>query len=177
MSILRSRWLAFYLGLVVIAADSLSKYLVYLFLSPMHRGYYWYPYGGIGVFKDLFGVEFSITHTINRGAAWGIFSDYQTSLMLVRLALITGLLVYLLFMNKRKEYEVPLALITAGAFGNVIDYFWFGHVIDMFHFVLWGYDYPVFNVADAAITVGIVWLFFLSFKEKKSAKTIKKKAR
>ena len=53
--------------------------------------------------------------------------------------------------------------IIVGAVGNLVDYVAYGFVVDMFHFILWGYDYPVFNVADTAITVGMGWLIVLSF--------------
>ena len=52
-----------------------------------------------------------------------------------------------------------------GALCNILDYFFYGHVIDMLHFVFWGYDYPVFNVADSFICIGVFWLFFASLKE------------
>lgn len=126
-----------------------------------------YPYGGIGVFQNIFGIEFSLIHTINRGAAWGILSNYQGALLIFRIVLIVGTFIYLKFFNTRRQWELPFALIIAGALGNVIDFFVYGHVIDMFHFVLWGYDYPVFNVADSTIFIGICWLFLLSWKDKR----------
>jgi len=52
----------------------------------------------------------------------------------------------------------PFALILTGAVGNVLDYFVYGHVIDMLHFVLWTYDFPVFNIADSLITLGVAGL-------------------
>lgn len=173
MSVLKNRFFPFYLALIIIAADYLSKYFVSILIPPMHMVPYWFPYGGIGVFKNFYGIEFSITHTANYGAAWGLFSSYQIPLMLVRGVLIVVLIIYSLFFNKHKNQQIPLALITAGAIGNVIDYFWFGHVIDMFHFILWGYDFPVFNIADSAITIGIGWLIILSFFEEKKLKKAK----
>ncbi|MFI5335094.1 MAG: signal peptidase II [Chlamydiales bacterium] len=44
-------------------------------------------------------------------------------------------------------------------------------MIDMFHLFFWGYSYPVFNIADASIFLGIVWLLFQSFVRKKNAIT------
>lgn len=128
----------------------------------MRSNWVWYPYGGIGVFKNFLGIEFSISHQINYGAAWGILADYQIYLLYLRILLIVGMLLYIVFFNKHSSWEIPLVLIMTGAAGNVIDYFVYGHVVDMFHFVLWGYNYPVFNVADAAIFLGIAWLLILS---------------
>lgn len=146
----------------ILLADALSKYWVHTFLPIMSSQFPVYPYGGIAVFKDFFGIEFSITHLINFGAAWGVFGGYQDILLILRIALILALIVYLLFFNRHKEVLFPFCLVLAGATGNVIDYFIYGHVVDMFHFVLWGYHFPVFNVADSAVCIGISWLILLS---------------
>jgi signal peptidase II len=152
--------------LFLIACDQITKFLVYTYLPIMNHSFP-YPYGGIGVFQNIGGIEFSITHINNAGAAWGAFNAYPIPLLLVRIGLIIGLCIYFFFFNQKKNWRIPLLLIIAGAIGNVLDYFIYGQVIDMLHFVLWGYDFPVFNIADAAISIGIVSLFFLSFFENK----------
>jgi len=141
------------IGLLVLVADFLTKQYVQNHLPLMYGSIY--PYRGIAVFKDFFGIEFSLVHATNRGAAWGMFADFQFYLICLRIILIACLLIYLIFYNKHKGLTFPLVLITVGAFGNIVDYFLYGHVIDMFHFVFWGYSFPVFNVADSAICVGI----------------------
>ena len=108
-----------------------------------------------GIFRNFFGIEFSVIHATNTGAAWGMFRNFQIPLLILRMILVIGLLVYLMFWNSQKSWRIPLTLITVGAIGNIIDAFLYGHVIDMFNFVLWGYDYPVFNVADSAIFIGV----------------------
>lgn len=162
------RYRPIWIGLFVFFADFFSKYWIYRHVPIVDDYLYQYPYGGIGVFQNFFGVEFSINHATNRGAAWGLLSQFQLYLLIFRMLLILGLFVYVFFYNKRREWQVPFALIIAGAFGNVIDFFLYGHVIDMFHFVLWGYDYPIFNVADSAIFIGIFWLFLSSWCDKKA---------
>jgi len=64
--------------------------------------------------------------------------------------------IHLLYFNEIKFRQVPLTMIIAGAVGNVVDSFVYGHVIDMVHFVFWGYSFPVFNVADSCIFLGVV---------------------
>lgn len=160
-----NRTLAILIILIVIAVDALSKYWVQSHIPVMDQYTLWYPYGGIGVFKNFLGTEFSIVHATNRGAAWSLFSDFQGTLMLLRGALVVGLCVYLFFYNKHSSWVIPLSLIIAGALGNILDYFVYGHVIDMFHFAFWGYDYPIFNVADSAITVGIFWIVLISLPD------------
>jgi signal peptidase II len=159
--------LPLYIILSVLSADALSKYLTHLYLPVMQRFWLWYPYGGIPVFKNFMGIEFSISHQINYGAAWGVLASYQTPLLYVRMLLAFALTVYALFFNRHAERSIPFALIIAGAFGNILDYFFYGHVVDMFHFILWGYDFPVFNLADASIFFGITSLLVLECLERK----------
>ena len=117
-----------------------------------------YPYGGISVFRDWHGIHFSIVHVINKGAAWGVFSSVQEYLLYARMAIIGGLLTYLFFVKASAYRKFCLMLIATGATGNVVDYFIYGHVVDMFYFIFWGYSYPVFNIADSAIFLGIMLL-------------------
>jgi signal peptidase II len=159
--------LALVLGAALFFIDYFTKFLTQKNIPLMQGSFY--PYRGIEVFKDFFGVEFSIVHATNKGAAWGLFSDFQFYLICLRILLIISLIVYLCFYNKYSSRIIPLALIAFGAFGNILDYFLYGHVIDMFHFVLWGYDFPVFNVADSMICVGIILLIFFSWYEKQDA--------
>lgn len=159
--------MAVFIGFFVFVCDFITKYLTSLHL-PIHPLKYGdiYPYGGIGIFKDFFGIEFSLIHATNKGAAWGVMADFQHYLLAVRIVLVLVLLAYLFFSKKHPEWRIPMALIVAGAAGNIVDYFLYGHVVDMFHFIFWGYDYPVFNVADSAIFTGIMWLFIASCFDK-----------
>lgn len=151
------------MGLFILLVDQLSKALVSHYLPVLDSFLYWYPYGGIGVFKNFGGIEFSINHMTNTGAAWGVFSHYQLPLIILRIGLILGLSIYLFYFNKHSLWQIPLMLILAGAIGNVMDFFIYGHVVDMFHFVFWGMDFPVFNVADSAISLGIGALFIFNW--------------
>ncbi len=157
-------WL--WIGFIVLLVDQLTKGFVYAYLPVIDSALYWYPYGGIGVFRNFGGIEFSINHMTNTGAAWGVLGNYQLPLIILRIGLIVGLAIYLFSFNRHSSWQLPLILVITGAIGNVLDFFIYGHVVDMFHFVFWGYDFPVFNVADSAISIGIVSLFFLSWFEK-----------
>jgi signal peptidase II len=152
-------------ALFFLLLDQLTKFFVDRNISAIDHLHYYYPYGGIGVFKNFGGIEFSVNHMTNKGAAWGFFGDYQTPLIILRMILIAGSIVYLFIFNERRSWQLPILLIISGAIGNVIDFFTYGHVIDMFHFVLWGYDFPVFNIADSLICIGIAILFILSWFE------------
>jgi signal peptidase II len=155
-------------GLIVLILDILTKYWVHASIPLINYFHYSYPYGGIPISKNFGGIEFSIVHTINSGAAWGMLSEFQFYLLLFRIALIVGIGIFLFFFNQHPLLSIPLSLIAAGAIGNVLDFFIYGHVIDMFHFVFWGYDYPVFNIADSAICIGIFGIALLNLAQKQA---------
>lgn len=142
----------------ILLVDQLTKWLTHTNIPLISYAPNIYPYGGIPVFQNFFGIDFSINYLTNRGAAWGQLSQFQSSLLLLRVILILGMGYYIAFVNTQKERIIPFCLILAGAIGNVIDTFVYGYVIDMIHFVFWGYDYPVFNIADCAICIGVIWL-------------------
>lgn len=123
------------------------------------------------VLFDIFGVRLSITHATNTGAAWGIFQDHSSILVGLRIVLILFLLGYIAFYNKNKKYLTPFALIISGAIGNVVDFFRYGYVVDMIGINFFGYDYPVFNIADSAICIGSIWLVVLIFFESQNAES------
>lgn len=152
--------------LMILLLDAGSKWLTQKWIPPMNSEHYWYPYGGVGVFQNFFGIQFSIVHVTNKGAAWSAFSSYQSALVGLRIALIAGMIVFITFYNKNKAIILPFTLILAGAVGNIIDYFVYGHVVDMLYFNFWGYSYPVFNIADSAVTLGVVWILLLTWGKK-----------
>lgn len=160
------RWL--FLSFTLFLLDQATKLLTHFYIPLMSRSAPRYPYGGVPVFKSFLGVEFSLSHTTNKGAAWGAFADSQIYLLLFRVIFIAAVGVYLAFFNKRSKLFAPLLLVVTGALSNVVDFFIYGHVVDMLHFVFWGYDYPVFNVADVMIFIGIFWLLWLSFTDEKA---------
>jgi signal peptidase II len=122
------------------------------------------------VFSQL-GIDFSLTHTTNKGAAWGLFAKYPYILLALRIAFILCLLLLFLLRRIPQTRQWPFALVFAGALGNIIDSFLYGHVIDFLSFTFWGYAYPSFNVADSAIFCGVVLFLLQSSREKKQVKT------
>jgi|GEM_PF-91541 len=144
-----------FLVVAILSLDVLTKYLVHEHVSHRMWALPMYPYGGIPVCKNLLGIDLVISHVTNEGGPWGVVSSHHTSLVLFRVFAIGCLIAHLLFFNKIPFREVPLAMIIAGAVGNVLDSFFYGHVIDMIHCVFWGYSFPVFNIADMTICSGV----------------------
>lgn len=125
-------------------------------------------HGSIEVFQSM--VSFSLVHIGNRGAAWGVMNDKHVILLIARMVVTLGLILFIIFKNKDHRRIVPFILVIAGALGNIVDCFLYGHVIDMLKFVFWNYHYPVFNVADSSICIGVLWLLILSLLDGRSVK-------
>lgn len=105
--------------------------------------------------------HFTLVH--NTGIAFGIFREHQGLLFI----LITFSLIFLWVWAVRMEFKsaggrMAFALILGGALGNWLDRFRFGAVIDFLDFRIW----PVFNIADTAITLGVGLYLILLLKKK-----------
>lgn len=151
--------------LVLLGLDAALKLYTYETIAPMRWSSCVYPYGGIPVFKDFFGIDFSLNYVMNKGAAWGAFSMFQEYLLYARFLIMGGLLSYLIFVKLPFSKKFALSLVLTGAVGNVIDFFLYHHVVDMFHFCFWGYSFPVFNIADAVIFCGVATLLLQGLLE------------
>jgi signal peptidase II len=106
----------------------------------------------------------SLSHVRNRGAAFGLLSDwdlpYQSALLAV-LSLCALLAIGAYFAHLPASARLPrlaLALVLGGAVGNVIDRVRLGFVVDFVHVYWRAYQWPDFNVADSAITIGVALL-------------------
>ena len=93
----------------------------------------------------------------NEGASWGMLAGRSTLLIMISLAAVLYLS-YLAYHNRQQSQwiQLGLGLVIGGALGNLIDRILYGYVIDMFKLEF--IDFPVFNIADSAITVGILIL-------------------
>lgn len=150
------KWMVVFL--LLLALDFATKVIAmneipYLSYGP-------YPFGGIGVFS-FGGVTFSLNYIVNTGAAWGMFAGYPGLLFALRVALILAMVFFI-------PKQIPIWLVLTGAIGNAIDYCLYGHVIDFFHFTFWGSSFPIFNIADSCITIGILALLFLPRKKREA---------
>ena len=107
---------------------------------------------------------FYITYTKNNGAAWSILEDKR-----ILLLIITVFVLFLInkYMNKiilSKLEDFTYGMIIGGILGNLFDRIFYGSVVDFLDFKIFGYNYPVFNLADSFIVIGIMILLFMSIK-------------
>lgn len=143
----------FFIVLAVLLCDQFSKFVIINKL---------YLHQSIPLIKGIF----HLTLVYNRGAAFGILKN-QVPLFIFT-SLVAIILIYLNYrQNKKKKsfaYNMSLSLILAGALGNLIDRLFLGYVIDFLDFRIW----PVFNIADSAITVGAFFLAYSIVRQKQS---------
>lgn len=94
----------------------------------------------------------------NTGAAWSIFSGSTTALVVITIFAIAAIIFYAVWSkNKSYFFNISISLILSGAIGNLIDRIFFGYVRDFIQFDFWK-SFPIFNLADAALTIGVICL-------------------
>lgn len=110
------------------------------------------PQGSIPVIRGFF----HLTYVENRGAAFGLFQGQTSAFIFIAAITMVVILFYLSNLEEDEEMvAVALALIFAGAVGNLIDRIRLGYVIDYLHFFYQKVHWPVFNLADVVIDVGV----------------------
>lgn len=160
-------WLYFLIVLLVTAVDQWTKHLIVTRME-------------LNQIIPLWGSFFSITSHRNRGAAWGILQDQRLFFIIVTIVVIAGLVYYLFRKSREGRRFLPaaLALLLGGALGNFIDRVRTGEVVDFFRVVFdfhaigipYIYHFPIFNVADAAITVGVALIILDTLLEARREK-------
>jgi signal peptidase II len=107
---------------------------------------------------------FNITYVRNTGVAFGVFSSISSPVKSIILSgfamLAAGLVIAYSFRTplRNRLLHVALALILGGALGNLYDRLVYGYVVDFLEFYVGRYSWPSFNVADSAISIGVVLL-------------------
>ena len=132
-------------GLIVIDRISKGIILDYLYIGEK-----------IPVIKNFF----YITYCRNTGGAWSIFPN--STLLLGILSAVSSLIIIgVILLCKKPLLGFSLGMILGGALGNMIDRFWYGYVVDFLDFLIFGYNFPVFNFADICIVIGGIGLIFV----------------
>lgn len=109
---------------------------------------------------------FSITYVRNEGAAWSILAGRQIFLILISLLALFILYYYFVKEKQLKRIEqCSYGLLFGGIFGNLLDRIVRGYVVDFFDFTIIGYHFPVFNIADICIVIGVLFVIISLWKE------------
>ena len=126
---------------MVVLIDQISKFVAF----NLQRD-------NIKVIEDFF----YITKVKNTGAAWGSFSGQMWLFYIISVIAIYFLYKIYRESNQRSAYfSFAILLMLGGTLGNLIDRVFFNYVRDFLNFYIFTYDYPVFNVADIALVIGV----------------------
>ena len=131
-------------ALISVFIDQLTKMLISINMK---------PFTGKTIIKGFF----DITYVQNKGAAWGILNNNLPVLIFISMAAIFLLNSYI---NKEQKETMLLTisygLLMGGIIGNLIDRVFKSYVVDFLNFYIFNYNYPVFNLADTFIIIGIL---------------------
>jgi signal peptidase II len=144
----------FLLSIAVILLDQWSKWLAETLLV---------PYQPVPVLP-----LFNFTLAYNTGAAFSFLSDaggwQRWFFISLTLVVVSVLLNWLWHMRAEERLQAAsISLVLGGAIVNLIDRVWLGHVIDFLDVYYGSYHWPIFNIADSAITVGVILLIIDMF--------------
>ena len=156
-----------YYGLAafVVLLDQWTKWLIVKNMEFGERISVWDPWFGI------------LSHR-NRGAAWGMLQGQMWLFTIVTLAVIVAIIYFYHKEAKGKPlFQVSLMLLLGGAIGNFIDRLFRGEVVDFMDVLIpvINYDFPIFNIADAALTISVIMLLIaIVIEEQEGKKKVKK---
>lgn len=115
---------------------------------------------GFNIIKSFF----SIIYVRNTGAAWGFFSSGTMILAFLSMTFLFLAIKYVFEMKSISKLSViSFGMLIGGITGNLIDRLVRGFVIDFFSFDLFGYNFPIFNLADSFIVISIILIVIESF--------------
>ncbi|MEC2160227.1 signal peptidase II [Virgibacillus halodenitrificans] len=136
-------YLYYLFALIIIGLDQLTKWLIEQSMQIGER---------ITIINDFF----YLTSHRNKGAAWGILQGQMIFFYIITIVVVIGVVVYMQkYARTNRLLGVSLAFILGGAIGNFIDRLFRHEVVDFFDFIIFNYDFPIFNVADSALVVGV----------------------
>lgn len=114
---------------------------------------------------------FSITSHRNKGAAWGILQDKMMFFYIITVIVVCFIVYYMQVHAKgHAAFLVGLALVLGGAIGNFIDRLVKQEVVDFIDVMIFTYDFPIFNIADSALTVGVIVILMVMIWEERNNK-------
>lgn len=146
-------------AIIIVVLDQLSKYIV------VHNML-------IGEQIAIIDQFFYLTSHRNSGAAWGMLQGQMFLFYIITVIVIVGIIYYAQTEGKASRLiRLPLSLILGGAIGNFIDRLINQEVVDFLDFVIFGYDFPIFNIADSALVCGVILLFVGTIIYDKKEKT------
>lgn len=133
---------------IVLLLDQLTKFMALWFLKPITN---------IQILPNIFHLSF----VENTGIAFGLFQGHPEILtLLITVSVLCLFICARFFVNQPLSHKLAYSFILGGSFGNWVDRIRFEHVIDFLDFRIW----PVFNIADSFITMGVIFFVWFALK-------------
>lgn len=139
------------ISLIIFILDQISKSIISTYLKLNDS---------IEIIKDFF----YIRYINNKGASWGILENNRFLLIFLSVIAIIIIIRYSYSFKKTKLNTYGFGLLLGGILGNLSDRIMFGYVKDFLDFIIFRYDFPVFNIADISIVVGVMLLIISIIK-------------
>jgi signal peptidase II len=141
--------IVFSAALLIIVLDQLAKFLIKSNFQLNQS---------IPVIKNVF----HLTYITNTGSAFGLFKGINLFFVFFSIAVIIAIFYYLRQAKEKEKIVVfSIGLLLGGTIGNLIDRISYGAVIDFLDFRIW----PVFNIADSAVTISVILLIIMLWKK------------
>ncbi len=118
---------------------------------------------------------FYITSHRNSGAAWGILQGQMLFFYIVTAVVVIGIIYYMQkFAKNDTLLAIGLSFVLGGAIGNFIDRLFHQEVVDFADFYIFNYNFPIFNVADSALTIGVIIVIIATIMDERKKGKAKK---
>ena len=139
------------IAIFILLFDQLSKSLIEIYFK-LNESFV--------IVKDFF----SITVAHNTGGAWSILNNHSYLFIVFSVIALIVLIRFMFQFKNNLRNNIAFACTVAGIMSNLADRLFLGYVRDFLDFKVLGYDYPIFNIADIAIVVGVLLLIVAIFK-------------
>ena len=140
----------FILGIVI---DQISKFAVANALD---------LYESITIIPNFF----AITYAQNTGAAWSMMEGQMLFFYIITIVASVLLVLYFKSLEEHQKLSMlGVTLMLSGTMGNFVDRIVFQYVRDFLDFIIFGYDFPIFNIADSLLCVGVALILLDEFMD------------
>ena len=153
-----------FIAVIALAIDQITKIIASTFLK-------------LNMSVQVINKFFYLTLCQNEGAAWGLFKNSKIVIILGTIVAIVLIYHFVYVFKENKRNDFAFGLLIGGLLGNLVDRIIFGYVRDFLDFYIFKYDYPIFNVADICIVIGVLFLMIAVLKGEDSNESSSNKSK
>ena len=142
----------FTIAIIILLLDQITKLIVQTY----------------DIHQSVIGSFFKLDYAENDGIAWSMLSGHNILIIISSLVLILVIYKLMYSFKTNKLTNFSFGLLFGGVLGNLVDRVFYSYVRDFLSFKIFSYNYPIFNIADMAIVIGVFLLVIETFREKDS---------